>query len=138
MPAKDTIHDAVKTALIKDGWTITHDPFLIRFGGKRLLADLGAERPIAAEKNGRKIVIEIKGFSRPSVIADLEQAIGQYSLYSLALSKVEPDRSLYLAVDKAVFERVFDTVSGHMVIEGFALNILIVDLAVQEVIKWIP
>lgn len=24
MPAKDIIHDAVKNALIKDGWTITH------------------------------------------------------------------------------------------------------------------
>ena len=26
MPAKDIYHDTVKNALIKDGWTITHDP----------------------------------------------------------------------------------------------------------------
>jgi hypothetical protein len=26
MPAPDFIHDAVKQALIKDGWTITDDP----------------------------------------------------------------------------------------------------------------
>jgi XisH protein len=26
MPAKDIYHDAVKNALIKDGWTITADP----------------------------------------------------------------------------------------------------------------
>jgi hypothetical protein len=26
MPAKDTYHNAVENALIKDGWTITHDP----------------------------------------------------------------------------------------------------------------
>ena len=27
MPAKDTFHHAVRNALIKAGWTITHDPF---------------------------------------------------------------------------------------------------------------
>lgn len=30
MPAYDVFHDAVKTALIKDNWIITHDPFSIR------------------------------------------------------------------------------------------------------------
>ncbi|MDD1469201.1 XisH family protein, partial [Dolichospermum sp. ST_sed5] len=30
MPAKDTYHDAIKNALIKAGWTITADPFLIQ------------------------------------------------------------------------------------------------------------
>ncbi len=29
MPAKDIIHDIVKTALTKDGWIITHDPFYL-------------------------------------------------------------------------------------------------------------
>ena len=28
MPAKDLYHEAVKNALIKDGWTITADPLL--------------------------------------------------------------------------------------------------------------
>ncbi len=27
MPAKDTYHDALRSALVKDGWTITDDPF---------------------------------------------------------------------------------------------------------------
>jgi hypothetical protein len=26
MPARDIYHNAAKNALIKDGWTITHDP----------------------------------------------------------------------------------------------------------------
>ena len=30
MPARDLYHDAVKAALIKDGWTITDDPFMIK------------------------------------------------------------------------------------------------------------
>lgn len=29
MAARYTIHDAVKRVLIKDGWTITHDPYTV-------------------------------------------------------------------------------------------------------------
>ncbi len=31
MPAPDQIHNAVKNALLKDGWTITDDPYLIQY-----------------------------------------------------------------------------------------------------------
>ncbi len=31
MPAKDTYHDAVKNALIKDSWTILRDPYTIKY-----------------------------------------------------------------------------------------------------------
>ena len=45
MPAKDIYHQAVKNAMLKDGWTITHDPFRIRLArGKNLFVDLGAEQ----------------------------------------------------------------------------------------------
>ncbi|MFN5815248.1 MAG: element excision factor XisH family protein, partial [Pseudanabaena sp.] len=27
MPARDSIHDAVKEAVIKDGWEVTDDPY---------------------------------------------------------------------------------------------------------------
>jgi hypothetical protein len=30
MPAKDVYHDAVRNALVKDGWTITADPYPIK------------------------------------------------------------------------------------------------------------
>jgi len=55
MSKLDKIHDAVKNALIKDGWAITADPFRIEFEEYRLYADLAAERPIAAERGGEKI-----------------------------------------------------------------------------------
>jgi hypothetical protein len=29
MPAKDIHHDAAKSAMIKDRWTITHDPLTL-------------------------------------------------------------------------------------------------------------
>jgi hypothetical protein len=40
MPAKDIYHDTVKNALIKDGWTITHDPLVLRWGTTDVFIDL--------------------------------------------------------------------------------------------------
>jgi hypothetical protein len=45
MPAKDFFHQIVKNALIKDGWKITHDPFVLTFGKRDLYVDFGAEQP---------------------------------------------------------------------------------------------
>jgi hypothetical protein len=36
MPAKDLFHDCVRHALIHDGWTFTHDPLRLTWGGKDL------------------------------------------------------------------------------------------------------
>ena len=62
MPAKDPYHHAVKNALLKDCWTITADPYLIKYEDAELYADLAAEKLIAAERQGQKIVVEIKSF----------------------------------------------------------------------------
>lgn len=47
--AKEKIHDTAKRVLIKNGWTITHKLYTIEYEEVTLYADLGAERPIAAE-----------------------------------------------------------------------------------------
>jgi hypothetical protein len=62
MPAKDRYHEAVKHALEKDGWAITHDPYTLTFGIKDVYVDLGAGRVLAAEKGSDKIAVEIKTF----------------------------------------------------------------------------
>jgi XisH protein len=41
VPAKDIYYDTVKIALQKNGWIVTHDPFPLQIGKKRLSADLG-------------------------------------------------------------------------------------------------
>jgi hypothetical protein len=53
MAARDTFHEAVRNALVKDGWTITHDPLSLSFGGVDLYIDPGAEKVIAAEREGQ-------------------------------------------------------------------------------------
>jgi len=55
MSAKDIFHDAVKRALEKDGWIITHDPLFLSFGGVDMYVDLGAERILAADRGDKKL-----------------------------------------------------------------------------------
>jgi len=55
MPQRDMYHDAVKQALINDGWTVTHDPYVITFGERRGFVDLAAERTLAAQRAEHRI-----------------------------------------------------------------------------------
>ena len=90
MPAKDTYHDAVRRALVKDGWTITADPFRLVWGKRDFYVDLGAERVVAAEKAGKRIAVEVKSFLGTSPIHDLELALGQFLLYRSILESRRP------------------------------------------------
>ena len=73
--AKDIFHDAIKTALEKEGWRITHDPYAFELGEVSFRIDLGAERVIAAEKGNEKIAVEIKTFIAQSDTNSFHKAI---------------------------------------------------------------
>ena len=136
MPAKDIYHDTVKKALIKDGWTITHDPFRLRWGTDLLYVDLGAERLLTATKKDQKIAVEVKSFVSPSNITSLEGALGQYILYQNIIEEIEPDRTLYLAVHEEVFSTVFEESLGRMIIDKNRLKLLIFDRTEEVIVKW--
>jgi len=72
MSRKDRFHQTVRTALEKQGWTITHDPLPLKVGTLKLEVDLGAEKLIAAEKENQKIAVEVKSFLRASKITDIK------------------------------------------------------------------
>jgi len=76
--AKDIYHNAVRTAIETEGWTITDDPLTLTIGKRDLFVDLGAEKIMIAERQGQKIAVEVKSFISPSLVKDLENALGQY------------------------------------------------------------
>jgi CRISPR/Cas system-associated exonuclease Cas4 (RecB family) len=137
MPRTDIIHGAIKNALVKDGWTITHDPYTIEYEGEKLYADLAAERPFAAERAGAKIVVEVKSFIGPSPIHDFQIALGQYNLYLVYLEKTAPERRLFLAISDQVYDRLFKKAAIKVIVERFRIALLIVDVQAEEVVQWI-
>ena len=138
MPAKDIYHDAVRRALQKDGWTITHDPFPLQIGKKRLSADLGAERLISAERGLQRIVVEVKSFVGQSDVRDLEQALGQYVLYRQILNEMGIERSLYLAVTQPTFNSVFTIELGQVLLKNQVIKLIVFDDESEAIVQWIP
>jgi hypothetical protein len=137
MPRKDTYHDVVRNALLAEGWNITHDPYPLKFGEEDLYVDLGAEAPLAAEKEGRKIAVEVKTFLGRSPMTELERALGQFTLYRFLLQRKEPDRALYLAVTETVYDARFDTADARDLVRDLAIRFLIFDLSAERILRWI-
>src|SRR5437667_2011848 len=98
MATRDKLHDEARRALENDGWTITDDPLVVRFGDTFGEIDLGAERLLGAEKGGKRIAVEVKSFLGTSMLSEFHTALGQYLNYREALARHQPGRRLYLAV----------------------------------------
>lgn len=138
VPSRDLFHDAVKNALVKDGWKITHDPLPLAWGTRDLYVHLGAEQVLAAERNGTKIAVEIKSFTGPSEVTELERALGQYVLYGHILRQVEPGRILYLAIPKTAFSALLDGAAGAALVENERLHLIVFDPQTEIILQWIP
>lgn len=137
MPKLDIIHNAVKNALIKDGWSITDDPYVIQYRKTVLYADLGAERPIAAERDGQKLVVEVKSFIGASKIQDLKEALGQYDIYRYLLEETAPDRKLYIAISNVAYNAFFTQDVTQLILNKHQLPIIVVDIGIEEIMQWI-
>ncbi|MDJ0659271.1 MAG: XisH family protein [Crocosphaera sp.] len=137
MPAKDTYHDAVKNALIKEGWMITADPYRIKYKDAELFADLAAEKAIAAERSGHKIVVEIKSFLSPSPMRDFEVALGQYILYRDLIKLTEPEYTIYLAIKDGIYVNFFQRDSIKEISKINQLLLIVVDMEQEEILEWI-
>ena len=135
--AKDIYHSTVRTALEKDCWTITDDPLTLAIGERSVYVDLGAEKLLTAEKEERKIAVEIKSFLSRSPVKDLEVALGQYVLYKGIMTYRGEKRQLYLAIRDDVYLDIFSEPIGRIFIENHQLNIIVFDPLAEEIVKWI-
>ena len=136
--ARDIYHVHVRRALEKDGWIITHDPYILKRAGKRSReVDLGAEKFIAAERGTEKIALEVKSFLGSSFVYEFNMAFGQYSIYKFFLHQKEPDRKLFLAVPEIIFEKEFSSSDIVEICREFDVQLLVFDIDNKTVVRWI-
>jgi hypothetical protein len=137
MSALDKLHNNVRNALIKDGWTITNDPLTLKYENRSVYVDLGAERNVLGAVRGtEKIAVEIKTFGGPSDVRDLQEALGQYLLYQNLLREIEPDRIVFLAVPKAAWFGIFKEAIGQLILDREIPYAFAFDPILEEIIEW--
>ena len=135
--AKDLFHDAVKVALQKEGWQITHDPYYLEALGTDIQIDLGAEKLIGAKRGKEVIAVEVKSFIGPSLVYDFHLALGQYMNYLRGLRKTDPERLLFLAVPKSAYTSFFAKTDVSEAAREFKLNLLVYDNVQQIIVNWL-
>ncbi|MDQ3249694.1 MAG: XisH protein, partial [Chloroflexota bacterium] len=109
-----------------------------RYKGARVFVDLGAERIIGAERQDEKIAVKIKSFVGPSVMQDLEGAVGQYVIYLSFLEQVEPERKLYIAISHPLSISAFQNEAVQMLVRRNHIALVVVDVVSEEVVQWMP
>lgn len=138
MPAKDLYHQSIKNALIADGWTIIADPYIIKYADDKLYADLAASRPLAAQRNHQKIIVEIKTFSEASPLNSFHAALGQYIFYRDLIRETALEFDLYLATHETAYHRLLLKPAIQLGIRCNKVKFFIVDLNQEKIILWNP
>ncbi|GCL39645.1 MULTISPECIES: XisH family protein [Sphaerospermopsis] len=133
--AKDRFHYAVRTALEKEGWIITADPYEVSVGDVDFEIDLAAQM-LAAERAEEKIAVEIKSFISGSNVSEFHTALGQFLNYQFALEEFDPQRKLYLAIPDSIYKSFFQRRFTRSVIARNQINLLIYEPKQEIIVKW--
>lgn len=137
MSRRDSLHFSLRRALEKDGWIVTDDPLVLVLEQTLLKADLGAEKFFTAEKEGRKIAVEVKDFDAVSVISELEKTMGQLQLYQWALEEQESERELFLAVSQDIYTKHFQKPIFQLAVQRNKINLLVYEPSQEAILQWI-
>ncbi len=77
------------------------------------------------------------GFISPSLVKDLENALGQYIIYANILARVEPDRILYLAVRVEIYNEFFSEELVQVVLANNPIKLIVFDSKQEAIVEWI-
>jgi hypothetical protein len=135
--ADDRIKPMVVNALVKDGWTITHDPYGLQLEKDNYEVDLAAERNVVgAVKAGELVAVEIKSFLSKSILHEFGNAYGQFDMYRLLMADKEPDRRLYIGLGLDMYKTILTRASLRKMIEARRIPFLVVDLHDEVIVEW--
>jgi hypothetical protein len=140
--AKDLYYDLVKNALRKEGWRITHDPLRLQWPTGQSApdhAEAGAgELLFAAEKDERKISVVTKSFIGLTDLQDLAGTFAQLTVYRRAVHRMDPDRTLYLAIRQATYEAFIAGQVRTLFPMSWALLLLVFEPRTEAILRWVP
>ena len=136
--ARDLYHQLVREALVKEGWTVTHDPYSLskKIVGAKLEIDLGLEKIIIAEKDTQKIAVEVKSFIEDSLIYEFHSVAGQYFNYLIGLELIEPDRQLFLAMPEEAYLELSKIEIFKLSVQKMNMKIITFDLETSAITLW--
>lgn len=137
MAKQDSLHNAAKRALEKDGWTVTHKPLTIRLEDVKFYVDIAAEKERTENGAVEKVAIEVKVFGGLSFLNEFEKAVGQYLIYQQFLEDLFPTRKLFLAVPQTVYENSFSLPSIKAIVARQQIKILVFNPETEEITQWI-
>ncbi|MGD1849520.1 MAG: element excision factor XisH family protein [Cyanophyceae cyanobacterium] len=132
MPRRDLYHDTVKSALIKDGWTITHDPYVLGDAELYVFSDL------CASKTNQTVTVEIKVFGVNGRTSELEKAVGQYVLYRSVLKNENLPTLTYLAIPSQAYHSFFQKRIVRDLIRDEDIKLLVFDPSTETIEQWNP
>jgi XisH protein len=136
--ARDIHHNSVREALVKDGWDITHDPYYLDIGDfSPMEIDLGAEKLISAARGNEKIVVEVKSFINRSLTYDFHGAYGQFRIYRRGVMQTDPERTLFLAMPKDVYDELSTRPFYVELIKEENIKLLIFNPITNIIVSWI-
>lgn len=133
--ARDKLHGIVINALVKDGWEITHDPYILKVTPGQEV-DIGAEKLIIAERGIEKIAVEVKSFLSASKIYKFYEALGQYISYEIGIGLQEPDRQLFLAIPEKVYNQLMGYTTVPIAFEREKVKVIVIDPIEEKIVKW--
>lgn len=137
MPKQDTLHESVKNALLKDGWTITADPF-IPSGGEELINDETVmERPLAAMRGKRQIIVTAKSFLGASTMMNLYGALGHTLILRSLIEENNTDEWVYIAIRDTTYARLKESAMLPFIQSHSKMPLIVVDADKEEIIEWI-
>lgn len=131
------IHEAIKNALINEGWHISADPYRIVYKDTTLEADMKADKLLVATRENRSIVVEVKSFLRRSFIHEFLSACGQYQAYVFLLQEKQQTEVVYMAISDEIYQREFRREIVQVLLRRFSVRLLVVNTTDEVIVQWI-
>jgi len=133
MPAKDRYHDALKRALLKEGWAIDDEQITLTVDERHLWIDLQISHHVSRQI----FLVEVKELSEvDSPIEALANALGKIALYRLAIRLEKIEIPIVLAVSEASYNGILSEVIGQHSVTEANIPLIVFNPQKEEIVLW--